>query len=164
MARVTRNSAKRLRDNDSIISSVPVKRVCPTKRRVAARSGAIYSLLDYDFLVRSTKRRLPESTLITLTPKQPRSNHVSPDLDLSAIVSLDGSTGYVTEDNFSPLSLQDSLSDVEEMEMTTPNRSVRVSRARLADKAERIRQLKYIQATDVIIDSMPLFAPKNVHG
>jgi hypothetical protein len=85
-------------------------------------------------------------------------------LDLSDIYSGGSSTGYVTDElDFSPLSIRDSDSDVEAMEMSARS-TERLMTRRKAAKTDLLQRLKASQATDFVIDTMPMFAPKSVHG
>lgn len=87
-------------------------------------------------------------------------------MDLSAIYPGGGSTGYVTDEHdFSSLSIRDSDSELEPMEISAIPRSTESLVARRqAAKTDRLKRLKVSQMTDYVIDSMPMFAPKSVHG
>jgi len=102
--------------------------------------------------------------MISLTPKRPRSVPIASDLDLSGLATPGMETSGL--DEFSPLS---SSGDPDESEYedlpTTPRRFVVPRSARrVLGRELKLNALKYTQASNVLLESLPDYAPRNAHG
>jgi len=162
--RITRNS-KRARDADSTIGPAPtVKRICHKRRHVLRKILRDFAYILLLAKVLSTKRRYAESTMISLTPKRPRSVPVDPNVDLSGLVTP--GMDISCHDEFSPLSscADPDDSEYDDLPATPCRKVVERSARRLVGRDLKLNALKYTQATDVMLASLPDFAPRTVHG
>jgi len=102
--------------------------------------------------------------MITLTPKRPRSVPVEPDLDLSGLATPGMETSCL--DEFSPLSSTGNPDDSEYEDLHPTPRRIVVPRSarRVLGRELKLNALKYTQASNVLLESLPDYAPRNAHG